>query len=275
MKEELKVEECLERQITTRTKKEEQSTTTSGEQTRKKRQITGCSCGSELSVYARCVACAKPVRFTKSYNLNWMVPGLACGSLTKVNDIFASDVAELLAHQKLRLVLDLDETLIHAKKLPQDFCAAEDETIPIVWIGKHRYKIWVRPHLRKFLESIQDLYDVYIYTHSTRTYAERILNALGIRPLIRRVCARERREKRQRKRLSRMLCRRSLSLIVDDKRHVWHADDQANLVRVAPFMGCIKDQVLTTLTSMLLGIHQQFWKQPHAGADVRSMLASI
>mmetsp|Transcript_783 Transcript_783/g.1216 ORF Transcript_783/g.1216 Transcript_783/m.1216 type:complete len:339 (-) Transcript_783:44-1060(-) len=270
----------------------------------KKKRETQCGCGSTLAIFNNCVTCLKKVKF--EYNLSWMVPGLKCGSKAKIQELANKDIKDLVENKKLRLVLDLDETLIHAKKITEEESDSEEEetldemsddfwSFPsskeediigkhhsqqsdknlisglvgapllehsIVRVGHHQYKVWIRPYLIQFLETIERHFDIYIYTHATRDYANTILEALDIKRYIKRICARDPKEKRKRKKLSKMLCQPNLSLIVDDKRRVWSKEDHANVVRVAPFTGKPQerhDQVLETLTSILLNAHSAYY----------------
>lgn len=253
-----------------------------------------CSCGSTLAIFNNCVICQRKVKY--EYNLSWMVPGLRCGSETKIQELATNDAKALVEKKKLRLVLDLDETLIHAERITEEMESdSEDEDemtnneveeeksscdqgamgegaqqsqksatleYSIVRIGHRQYRVWMRPYLLEFLETIKTHFDVYIYTHATKEYAETILEALNIKRLVRRICARDPKEQRKRKRLSKVLCQPNLSLIVDDKRKVWGKEDHPNVVRVAPFMGKpqdVHDQVLNTLTTILLKVHHTFF----------------
>ncbi|MGO1070664.1 NIF family HAD-type phosphatase [Lysobacter sp. CA199] len=75
----------------------------------------------------------------------------------------AADASPLL------LVLDLDETLIHASEVeldrPADFRA----------VGYHVYR---RPHLQTFIDHVLAHFQVGVWTSSGRTYAEAVVAAL-------------------------------------------------------------------------------------------------
>ena len=83
------------------------------------------------------------------------------------------------------LVLDLDETLVHSSlenELPQDPMGEQltyDFTFP-VHLGEERYDVYVyvRPGAVEFLEKMQELYEVVVFTASQKMYAEKLLNIL-------------------------------------------------------------------------------------------------
>jgi len=69
---------------------------------------------------------------------------------------------------KLNIVLDLDETLIHATHLNfgNAFCKFEI------------YNIYKRPHLDKFLAIVFEKYNVYIWTAACKSYAKYVIKHL-------------------------------------------------------------------------------------------------
>jgi RNA polymerase II subunit A-like phosphatase len=103
------------------------------------------------------------------------------------------DSERLLKQQKLSLVLDLDHTLVHATSDPRarQFCDDDVRTLRlpimegmpnqqhhnnnnnknVVWM-QHFAKL--RPHVREFLEIVQPMYELTVYTAGTRHYAEEI-----------------------------------------------------------------------------------------------------
>ena len=67
---------------------------------------------------------------------------------------------------KILLVLDLDETLIYSRKSKLSY--SEDFVVG-------DYFVYKRPGLEKFLDSIQKIFDVAIWTSSTEDYAEDVI----------------------------------------------------------------------------------------------------
>ena len=75
------------------------------------------------------------------------------------------------------LILDLDETLIHA-----DFDAkytGHDYTITFMYEDeKVNVPIFIRPNLNEFLESVNELFEIVIFTAAKKEYADAVLNFL-------------------------------------------------------------------------------------------------
>lgn len=89
-------------------------------------------------------------------------------------------------HPKKTLVLDLDETLVHASKISvakPDFVVKLSDT--------SRYYVLKRPGLDDFLERMSKLYDLVIYTSSEKEYATRIIDKIDPQHLIRTVLHRD------------------------------------------------------------------------------------
>ncbi|OQR96425.1 hypothetical protein ACHHYP_20783 [Achlya hypogyna] len=105
---------------------------------------------------------------------------LAQGQIMEVNhatakELDSENIGRMLKQKKLMLVLDLDHTLLHAVR-SQDVVDAIDEDALRFFIPdiptEHVLKL--RPGLSTFLHELAALYDLHIYTHGTRKYAERI-----------------------------------------------------------------------------------------------------
>ena len=124
----------------------------------------------------------------------------------------AQDAARLHGDKKLSLVLDLDHTLVHATADPRAKLLLEQRddvrtlVLPVVlWNGastpavqagalkqqppqqqqqqprvlyQHHY-IKLRPHVTEFMQSLQDGYELGVYTAGTRDYAEQICRLLA------------------------------------------------------------------------------------------------
>jgi TFIIF-interacting CTD phosphatase-like protein len=67
------------------------------------------------------------------------------------------------------LILDLDETLIHAKE------KGEIHELPPPDISIPTYHIWKRPFLNFFIEKITDWFEVAVWTSSSKSYAEAVI----------------------------------------------------------------------------------------------------
>ena len=79
--------------------------------------------------------------------------------------------------KKKTLILDLDETLVHSSMNPFPKCA--DITLPINFMGRNIF-IYVlkRPFLEKFLEEMNLIYDIIIFTASLPEYSEPLLDII-------------------------------------------------------------------------------------------------
>ncbi|BFU20670.1 nuclear LIM interactor-interacting factor 3, putative [Entamoeba histolytica HM-3:IMSS] len=75
---------------------------------------------------------------------------------------------------KLTIVFDLDETLIHTHVTSQNL---SDDLITIEFQGK-QYFVSVRPGARELLKSLAGKYELILFTASTEGYATQIINNL-------------------------------------------------------------------------------------------------
>lgn len=115
-------------------------------------------------------------------------------SADSAKNLEKSQMESFLKNKKLALVLDLDRTLIHAsedytfiKQFPQLEVVVREAEPKIEGLGvielkngrfKERLLIKLRPGLEDFLKSASKHFELYLYTHGTRKYAENILNTL-------------------------------------------------------------------------------------------------
>eukprot|EP01041_Mallomonas_annulata_P011752 gene11752-24648_t len=78
--------------------------------------------------------------------------------------------------QRMTLVLDLDETLVHCTVDP---ISRPDLVFPVAFNGTS-YKVFVRkrPYLDYFLETVSKTFEVVVFTASQKVYAERLLDLL-------------------------------------------------------------------------------------------------
>lgn len=72
-------------------------------------------------------------------------------------------------NQRHLLILDLDETLIHAIE------NGETNELPPPNIIIPKYQIWKRPFLDAFVETITDWFDVAVWTSSSKFYADAVI----------------------------------------------------------------------------------------------------
>lgn len=152
------------------------------------------------------------------------------------------------------LVLDLDETLVHA-------CDGPLERPPDHVIGA--YSIYRRPHLEAFMEAVFDAFEhVGVWTASTLPYAEPVLDTFVDRSRLAFVWGRERCTYhydtdtyeavllKPLQKLRRVGYRREHVLYVDDSPEKIQRS-YSNLVPIRPFVGNLDDEELPLLLDYL------------------------
>ena len=79
----------------------------------------------------------------------------------------------------LTVVLDMDETLIHAIELDPGIDYASCTFDIIVMFGdKQRYGVYARPMLQEFLSYCAKHFELILFTAATRAYAQQVVNAI-------------------------------------------------------------------------------------------------
>ncbi|CAN3362544.1 RNA polymerase II subunit A C-terminal domain phosphatase [Diutina catenulata] len=191
----------------------------------------------------------------------------------------------LVQEKKLILVVDLDQTVIHATVDPtvgewqsdpsnpnypaikdvQKFCLAEEPVMPPGWTGpkmaptKCWYYVKVRPGLQQFLQSVNTKYEMHIYTMATRNYAlaiAKIIDPDG-KYFGDRILSRDESGSLTHKNLKRLFpVNQSMVVIIDDRGDVWQWE--ANLIKVVPYdffvgIGDINSSFLPKKSGQLTG----------------------
>lgn len=83
---------------------------------------------------------------------------------------------------KYTLVLDLDETLVHCSTEPQLY---SDVEFTLKFNGvSFNVAARFRPHLKKFLETVSEWYELVIFTASQKVYADRVIDQFDDKKLI-------------------------------------------------------------------------------------------
>jgi RNA polymerase II subunit A-like phosphatase len=161
----------------------------------------------------------------------------------------------LLTDRKLSLVVDLDQTIIHAcvestigdwmsDPNSPNYEAVQDvkrfqleDGAPRGLASDAWYYIKMRPGLKEFLERVSQLYELHVYTMGTRAYA------LGIAKIIDpdkklfgdRIISRDENGSWTQKRLERLFpVDTKMVVIIDDRADVWPYN-RTNLIKVNPF----------------------------------------
>lgn len=168
---------------------------------------------------------------------------------TKVED---DAKRRLLSARKLSLVVDLDQTIIHATVDPTVAEWQKDEKHPnhdavkdvrafqlVDDVPNARgcwYYIKLRPGLEDFLENISKIYELHIYTMGTRAYAQNIATIIDPERKIfgDRILSRDESGSLVAKNLQRLFpVDTKMVVIIDDRGDVWNWNE--NFVKVTPY----------------------------------------
>mmetsp|Transcript_20568 Transcript_20568/g.27923 ORF Transcript_20568/g.27923 Transcript_20568/m.27923 type:complete len:119 (+) Transcript_20568:39-395(+) len=82
--------------------------------------------------------------------------------------------------EKLILCLDLDNTVVHCSRNTQDTpkpALRRSGLHSILHQGQERF-LKIRPHVGEFLNRANNLYNIYIYTQGTTSYAKQVSDIL-------------------------------------------------------------------------------------------------
>ena len=159
----------------------------------------------------------------------------------------------LLGSKKLSLVVDLDQTIIHATVDPTVAEWQQDEENPNhnavkdvrAFLLKDEgpgskgscwYYIKLRPGLKEFLENVARLYELHIYTMGTRQYAKNIAEIIDPAHKIfgDRILSRDESGSMTAKNLQRLFpVDTKMVVIIDDRGDVWQWSP--NLIKVTPY----------------------------------------
>lgn len=158
----------------------------------------------------------------------------------------------LLSHRKLSLVVDLDQTIIHAtvdptvgewmedKDNPNHEALSDVRRFQLVDDGPGMRGCWyyvkLRPGLEAFLENVAAMYELHIYTMGTRAYAQHIASIVDPdkRLFGDRILSRDESGSLTAKNLHRLFpVDTKMVVIIDDRGDVWRWSP--NLIKVSPY----------------------------------------
>ncbi|ONH69761.1 RNA polymerase II subunit A C-terminal domain phosphatase [Cyberlindnera fabianii] len=250
-------------------------------------------CTHSIQYGGLCALCGKSVEDDKDYS-GYQYEDRAPISMShgtsnlKVSKDEAEKVEEkwqkgLISEKKLILVVDLDQTVIHATVDPtigewmkdesnpnypslkdvKSFELEEDVVISPSYKGprpppfSRTYYVKLRPGLQQFLERIAEKYELHIYTMGTRSYAKSIAHCIDPegKYFADRILSRDESGSMTTKSLERLFpTDRSMVVIIDDRGDVWNWSD--HLVKVVPFdffvgIGDINSKFLPKQKSLL------------------------
>jgi RNA polymerase II subunit A-like phosphatase len=160
----------------------------------------------------------------------------------------------LLKHRKLSLVVDLDQTIIHACIEPtvgewqrdpsspnyeavKDVKSFQLEDGPRGLASGCWYYIKMRPGLKEFLAKISEMYELHVYTMGTRAYALNIAKIVDADKKLfgDRIISRDENGNVTAKSLARLFpVDTKMVVIIDDRGDVWPSN-RPNLIKVIPY----------------------------------------
>lgn len=161
----------------------------------------------------------------------------------------------LLRQRKLSLVVDLDQTIIHAcidptvgewqadPENPNHGAVKDVKSFQLSDDGPRHvttgctYYIKLRPGLQEFLEEISSMYELHVYTMGTRAYAQNIAKIVDPERKLfgNRVISRDENGSITAKSLQRLFpVSTNMVVIIDDRADVWPLN-RSNLIKVVPY----------------------------------------
>ncbi|KAK2737300.1 Carboxy-terminal domain (CTD) phosphatase [Myotisia sp. PD_48] len=219
-------------------------------------------CSHEVQYGGMCANCGKDMT-QASYNTEVLDSSRA--PIRMVHDNSALTVSQdeatrveedakrrLLASKRLSLVVDLDQTIIHAtvdptvaewqqdKDNPNHEAVKDVRSFQLVDDGPGMRGCWyyikLRPGLDEFLKIVSSLYELHIYTMGTRAYAQNVANIVDPDKKIfgDRILSRDESGSLTAKNLQRLFpVDTKMVVIMDDRGDVWKWSE--NLIKVSPY----------------------------------------
>ncbi|CAO3654544.1 unnamed protein product [Mucor fragilis] len=153
----------------------------------------------------------------------------------------AENARRLLKIRKLSLILDLDQTIVHAtwdKRVDGSQYKTDDKDIRRFTLPGSDvvYYIKLRPGLAEFLKQVEEMYELHIYTMGTRGYAEAVAKEIDPTGSLfkERILSRDESGSVTQKKLQRLFpCDTSMVVVLDDRSDVWSFSP--NLIRIKPY----------------------------------------
>jgi len=175
---------------------------------------------------------------------------------------------------KLNLVLDLDETLIHAipnnaqihTYHPKEYFKQTINIDDNVY-GDAMYNIHFRPYLEEFIDNVSMIYNIYIYSNGVNSYVFNSLNLLRNKDKITNVFSRKTPVCNTIKDLEKYGLEPSVTIIIDDRLDVWDRKYYDNIIIIPPFYYyqhsfMNTDSCLEYIEKRLFNIYKLFTSNP-------------
>jgi FCP1-like phosphatase family protein len=208
-------------------------------------------------------------------------------------------VNKILEAKKLFLLLDIDNTILHASSIPLSVTTFEDlkknygNDVFMIKLGQQRMIVKLRPLIRELFESLRDKFEIYFYTYGTQEYATAVITYLretfGFDFLsTERLVARDSNGEFSHKSIKRIFpTTEDMVLILDDRVDVWQG--AKNLIRVSGYyffrekdfpmetehIMVDTDRSLYSVEKLITFIHAAFyWYYEHKGSrkDVKEIM---
>ncbi|KAK2858359.1 hypothetical protein FQN49_004816, partial [Arthroderma sp. PD_2] len=253
-------------------------------------------CAHEVQFGGMCANCGKDMTHA-SYNTDVLDSQRA--PIRMVHDNSALTVSEgeatrveedakrrLLSSRRLSLVVDLDQTIIHAtvdptvaewqqdKDNPNHDAVKDVRCFQLVDDGPGMRGCWyyikLRPGLEEFLKIISSLYELHIYTMGTRAYAQNVANIVDPDRKIfgDRILSRDESGSLTAKNLHRLFpVDTKMVVIIDDRGDVWKWSE--NLIKVTPYDFFVG---IGDINSSFLPKKQELKAKPKPGSKVKKLI---
>ncbi|SPO20264.1 related to FCP1 - TFIIF interacting component of CTD phosphatase [Ustilago trichophora] len=231
-------------------------------------------CRHPVQLFGMCAVCGKPVDADSEESASLSVMHSSAAVKVSAEEALRLDsesTSHLLSQRKLALIVDLDQTVIHATVDPTVGEWMRDESNPnyeaLKSVGKFRlgidgeeikddddesapkdsaaalrasracwYYVKPRPGVPQILKQLSDKYQLHVYTMGTRSYANCVCKLIDPDASIfgNRILSRDENGSLVRKSLSRLFpVDHSMVVIIDDREDVWSRSP--NLLPVLPY----------------------------------------
>ncbi|KAJ1658821.1 CTD phosphatase Fcp1 [Dispira simplex] len=211
-------------------------------------------CNHAVQYFGQCAICGKDLTYTDftgrsdtcraTISMTHDTTGLTV-SQSEAERLEQQNTKRLLKERRLSLIVDLDQTIIHANATREPLtdwlkhCPTEvREDVGSFQLAESLllYYIKLRPKLRAFLKRATELYELHIYTMGTRPYAEKVTELIDPEKhyFKERILSRDESGSITHKNIQRLFpCDNSMVVAIDDRVDVWQ--NSPNLIKVKPF----------------------------------------
>lgn len=202
-------------------------------------------CDHKIIYNSICTECYETNLTTKSFLIFDQIPGL----LTDTEHI-ENKIDNIKSNKKLIMILDLDNTVIHAQRLtdPNKLDYYEKGGCNLITLYHYdQYVLKIRPYLAEYIQELLNYYEIFVYTFGTRDYALAVLQQIDPEEKLlnrKRLITRDE-SKLDIKELDKILPAEfnDLLVIVDDTASVW-VKHKSNLIMILPYFFFRNDERL-------------------------------